>query len=151
IREWADQLPPVRANADRLKQVFINLALNAADAMPAGGVLRVGTMLDMIEKIGEKPRPAVRIDLSDTGKGMSQEVRSHIFEPFYSTKQSGSGLGLPISYGIIKAHGGYIVVESQEGEGSTFSVFIPIEQVEQDGLRENEGPEKIFDRGNGTE
>jgi two-component system NtrC family sensor kinase len=126
IREWASHLPPVRANADRLKQVFLNLTLNAADAMPAGGILNVTTSLDW-NKLDEKPQPAVRIDLKDTGVGIPQHVRSHIFEPFFSTKQNGSGLGLPISYGIIKAHKGIILVESKEGKGSTFSVFLPVD------------------------
>jgi len=119
-REWAGELPAVQANPDHLKQVFLNLTLNAIDAMPAGGTLRVRTTLD------QKQDPdAVRIEFSDTGEGMAPEALSRLFEPFFTTKEHGSGLGLSISYGIIEAHNGQIVVASEEGEGTTFTILLP--------------------------
>ncbi len=122
-REWADELPEVRANADHLKQVFLNLVLNAADAMPSGGTLQLRTSF---VETGER-EPAVRIDFVDEGVGLSPERQARLFEPFFTTKEKGSGLGLYISYGIVEAHDGDILVESKEGEGSTFSVVLPVE------------------------
>jgi signal transduction histidine kinase len=72
--------------------------------------------------------PVVRVDMRDTGVGMSPEVASRIFEPFYTTKEQGSGLGLAISYGIIEAHGGQILVTSRPGEGTTFTILLPVKQ-----------------------
>jgi len=122
----AGVLPMIQANADQLKQVFLNLVLNAIDAMPAGGTLRISTALEN-EKPGfsEKIR-FLRIQFSDTGEGMPSEVLSHLFEPFFTTKEHGSGLGLSISYRIIQSHGGEITVTSQVGVGTTFTILLPV-------------------------
>jgi len=129
-RVWADFLPEIQANPDHLKQVFLNLVLNAIDAMPAGGTLRISTGLDQIQDgDGQQPRPAVRVEFSDTGEGMSPEVLSRLFEPFFTTKERGSGLGLSISYGIVEAHNGKITVESHVGLGTTFTILLPVEQL----------------------
>jgi two-component system NtrC family sensor kinase len=124
-REWAGELPVIQANPDHLKQVFLNLVINAIDAMPEGGTLRISTAL---EKPGfsEKTR-FLRIEFSDTGEGMPAEVLSHLFEPFFTTKEHGSGLGLSISYGIIQSHGGEITVTSEVGMGTTFTILLPVE------------------------
>ncbi|MCX7682522.1 MAG: GAF domain-containing protein [Anaerolineae bacterium] len=122
-RKWAEFLPEIQANPDHLKQVFLNLVLNAIDAMPQGGVLRITTATDRIQSF-----PAVRVEFSDTGAGMPPEVLAHLFEPFFTTKEQGTGLGLSISYDIIQAHNGRITVHSQPGEGTTYTILLPLEQ-----------------------
>jgi signal transduction histidine kinase len=131
--EWdlAADLPQVTCDADQLKQVFINLALNAVQAMPSGGTL---TILTRRPRAGEwrfqdeVPRAIgdqVEIRVIDTGEGISEDVRSHIFVPFYTTKKKGTGLGLAICQRIIKNHGGSIEVESRAGEGTAFIIRLP--------------------------
>jgi PAS domain S-box-containing protein len=120
-------LPLIQANPDHLKQVFLNLILNAADAMPAGGLLRVRASLSQDRLgTGEQPQPAVRIEIGDTGHGMPPEIQARLFEPFFTTKEQGAGLGLSISYSIIEAHQGQISVTSEEGVGTTFSILLPV-------------------------
>ena len=118
--ELPGRLPAVRGSYDKLKQVFLNLILNARDAMPAGGSIRIGA---------QSTPGRVRIDVSDTGTGIRPEHRNRIFEAFFTTKQevSGVGLGLAVSYGIVQQHNGTITVESTLGEGSTFTVELPTE------------------------
>jgi two-component system NtrC family sensor kinase len=126
VREWTGELPMIPANPDHLKQVFLNLVLNAKDAMPQGGTLQVRTALDrMPTGDGQSPLPAVRMEFRDTGVGMSPETQARLFEPFFTTKDQGMGLGLSISYGLIEAHHGQISVKSQEGEGTTFTILLP--------------------------
>jgi two-component system NtrC family sensor kinase len=125
-RAWAAGLPSLQANPDHLKQVFLNLVLNAVDAMPHGGRLHISTALDAMPT-GRPPRPAVRLEFGDTGEGMSAETLSHLFEPFFTTKEGGSGLGLSVSHGVIQAHAGQITVTSQVGQGTTFTILLPLE------------------------
>ncbi|HEX7175931.1 MAG TPA: GAF domain-containing protein [Pyrinomonadaceae bacterium] len=104
-------------NASELREVFVNLIVNALDAMSTGGRLTVGCRPE-----GEW----VRVLFTDTGAGMTEEVRARVFEPFYTTKGAhGTGLGLFVSYGIIERHRGQIAVESDEGRGSTFAIMLP--------------------------
>ncbi|MBN1179879.1 MAG: GAF domain-containing protein, partial [Anaerolineae bacterium] len=127
-RDWAAALPMVQANADHLKQVFLNLVINAIDAMPAGGTIRISTALEQLDRPdAPSPAPVVRVAFADSGFGMSPETLAHVFEPFFTTKEHGSGLGLSISYGIIQSHNGKISVESQEGKGTTFTIILPVE------------------------
>ena len=114
-------LPPVQAQGERLQQVFINLILNALDAMPEGGKLR-------IELVRSGREAAVSV--TDTGAGIKPEHLPRVFDPFFTTKGvgKGTGLGLSISYAIIKEHEGRIQVRSDSGKGSTFTVFIPFDQ-----------------------
>jgi two-component system, NtrC family, sensor kinase len=116
-KDLASELPPALAVADELVQVFLNLVLNAADAMPEGGMLRVTS------RLGDDGRLAVA--LFDTGCGIPPEYLGRIFEPFFSTKEGGTGMGLNISSDIIKQHGGEITVKSQVGQGTTFTVRLP--------------------------
>ncbi len=128
-RDWAEALPEIAANPDHLKQVFLNLVLNAIDAMPEGGTLHIHTAPDRMDRENHPQSvPAVRVEFSDTGDGMPPHVLAHLFEPFYTTKERGTGLGLSISYGIIKAHNGQIAVESHIGLGTTFTILLPTEQ-----------------------
>jgi PAS domain S-box-containing protein len=111
-------LPPVTLAPDRVEQVFLNMILNAIDAMVDGGQLRLGVTRT-------KDRDGVCISFSDSGAGIAPEVMPHLFDPFFTTKPDGLGLGLFISKNIVKEHGGDIEVESQAGEGTTFRVCFP--------------------------
>jgi PAS domain S-box-containing protein len=117
-RQLSAELPPVEAVADQLKQVFLNIVLNALHAMPEGGKLIVVT--DWDAGMGE-----VRVAFTDTGVGIPDEEMPRLFEPFFTSRADGTGLGLAISYGIVERHGGRIEVESQVGMGSTFTVILP--------------------------
>jgi signal transduction histidine kinase len=121
------RLPAVIASADQIKQVLLNLMLNAQQAMPEGGTIHVSTRVSH----GADPEflmsDSVRIQIRDTGKGIPEEYLPHIFEPFFSTKdEKGTGLGLWVSQGIVQAHGGSIKLRSRQGRGTTFSVALPI-------------------------
>jgi two-component system NtrC family sensor kinase len=117
------ELPPplvtVEADPKQLQQVFINLFLNAIEAMPGGGSLEVGTEV-------QPDKQYILVTVADTGPGIPAEVLPHIFDPFFSTKELGTGLGLAVSYGIIKKHGGGIEVQSAPGKGTTFTVTLPV-------------------------
>jgi signal transduction histidine kinase len=134
----ADWLPRVQADAEQLKQVFLNLALNAFQAMPAGGRLHVSTRLARDElafwREGSRRADVVEIRFRDTGPGVPEAERESIFVPFYTTKEKGTGLGLAICQRIVKAHQGSIVVRSPAGDGAEFLVSLP-------GLREERPPE----------
>jgi len=121
VRAFAPDLPPVQLDISQFKQVISNLAVNAADAMPKGGRLTLTTSLD---------RAAGRVDVrvADTGVGIPAENLSRLFEPFFTTKDrgKGTGLGLAVSYGIIKRHNGTIDVRSKPGEGTEFTIRLPL-------------------------
>jgi two-component system NtrC family sensor kinase len=117
--ELASNLPDVQVVPDQIKQVFLNLILNAVDAMPKGGCLTLTTSYMPDDKL-------VMAALADNGRGIPEKIISRIYEPFFSTKEAGTGLGLSISYSIVEAHGGHIEVESQVGVGSKFAVYLPI-------------------------
>jgi len=111
-----DSLPPVFAVSGQIQQVFINLILNAFDAMPDGGVLQIHTHV---------ARRGVEILFQDNGPGIPQNRLAHIFEPFYSTKSGGTGLGLTVSYNIITAHGGSLELVANNKPGACFRVYLP--------------------------
>jgi len=117
-RHLSPDLPKLQTVADQLTQVFLNLIVNAVEAMPDGGDLAITTQHE-----GDQ----VYIRIRDTGVGMNPEEAKRIFEPFYTTKRSGTGLGLAVSYGIIQRHGGDITVESAPGRGATFIVSLPVQ------------------------
>ncbi|HXG61703.1 MAG TPA: ATP-binding protein [Planctomycetota bacterium] len=129
----APDLGPVRVDANQMVQVIMNLSLNARDAMPDGGTLRIATAnVDLDERDAARPAdapsgPYVMLSVSDTGTGMSPEVLAQAFEPFFTTKASGqgTGLGLATVYGIVKQSGGYISVSSEVGRGTVFRIFLP--------------------------
>lgn len=118
-KDYDDNLPHILAVGDLLKQVVLNLLTNAADACEAGDSVTIRT-----ERRGQE----VAIQVKDTGKGIRKKDLPHIFEPFFSTKPQvkGVGLGLSVSYGIIKNHNGTITVRSEEGKGSVFTVILPL-------------------------
>jgi len=117
-------LPPIHGDKQHLSQVFLNLILNALDAMPGGGNLEIG-----VEKDSEPGYIAVKV--KDTGDGIPDHIVTSIFDPFFTTKHrgKGTGLGLSVSLGIVKKHGGDIRVESKVGTGTTFTVLLPITAV----------------------
>jgi two-component system cell cycle sensor histidine kinase/response regulator CckA len=134
VRLAAD-LPAVRAEPGLLHQVIMNLAVNARDAMPRGGTLTLGTafVLDVGEHgssvpIGSAPRKYVRLTVSDTGVGMSDEVKARVFEPFFTTKElnKGTGLGLATVYGVVQSLGGKIRLDSAVGRGTTFQIDLRV-------------------------
>lgn len=126
--KWDKSIPLIEANQTHLRQVFLNLVLNAIDAMPQGGTLYISTSLTEMPDYHQADGAAVCIHLKDSGIGMSPETVSRLFEPFFTTKEQGSGLGLSISYGIIEAHHGEIVVESEEGMGTEITLLLPVKQ-----------------------
>jgi len=114
---FSSKLPAIMAVKSQLEQVFINLILNAYDAMPQGGELHIS---------GRLARDMVEIIFEDTGPGVPPEERTRIFEPFVSTKENGTGLGLSVSYGIIAAHGGSLDLISGRGKGACFRILLPV-------------------------
>lgn len=127
--ELSTELPEVSGDMQRLTQVFLNLGLNAVQAMEPGGTLSISTSIVTRKEPGlggTLSRDVVQARFADSGKGMSPEELQNIFIPFFTTKQDGTGLGLPICQRIIKSLGGAIEVSSQQGEGTIFHVYLPI-------------------------
>jgi signal transduction histidine kinase len=122
--DLAPNLPPVYGDRRQLEQVFLNIVLNALDAMPKGGTLSISCN-------NTRDRELVSVEFSDTGVGIPEQRISDVFNPFFTTKPDakGTGLGLSVSLGIIRQHGGDIKVKSEVGEGTTFSVLLPIAKV----------------------
>jgi len=118
--ELPETLPSCRFDKQQLKQVLVNLVKNAAEAMPRGGEINLSVQMQ---------RPYLEIRVQDTGEGISPEVVENIFTPYFTTKTKGSGLGLAISHNIITAHKGEITVSSAVGQGSTFLIRLPLEEV----------------------
>lgn len=113
---FATDLPPLLVDADLFKQALLNLILNAEHAMPEGGELILTTRLDGDEAV---------LEVTDTGVGMTEDLQARIFDPFFSTRPGGSGLGLPTARKIVEAHGGTIEVQSVPGKGSRFAIRLP--------------------------
>lgn len=124
-------IPDFPLDPQQLEQVFINILVNAVDAMPKGGRLMVTTVLQSPDpSIGAGPSVRTRID--DSGTGIEPERIDEIFEPFFSSKESGTGLGLPISRGIVEAHGGHLTVSSRKGAGTTVQIVLPFPDADTD-------------------
>ena len=138
-RDLADDLSAIEADLGQIEQVLLNLLVNAVDAMPTGGNLFLKTMnvthKHMKDKLYKPKRgDYVMLKVNDSGMGMDKETMERIFDPFFTTKEMGrgTGLGLASVYGIIKGHGGYIDVESQKGQGTTFNIFLPASEKKVD-------------------
>ena len=126
-----EDVPSILGNSSELREVFTNIIFNAVDAMPEGGQLTISTQ--------PQNDSWVEVRISDTGIGMTEEVKKRIFDPFFTTKGvTNSGLGMSVSYGIIKRHGGEILIESEPGKGTTFILHLPV------GFGEKEIEEKVL-------
>lgn len=119
MKSFEDALPNIQADPVQLKQVFMNMLVNASQAMALGGDLEVATRL--------RPDYGVEVVVRDSGCGISEERVKYIFDPFFTTKKDGTGLGLSVSYGIVQNHGGNIDVASEIGVGTTFRIFLPFD------------------------
>jgi signal transduction histidine kinase len=114
---FSSNLPTIIADATQLKQVFLNIILNAAQAMEGRGNLTVTTVQE---------KKQIKVKIQDTGPGIPPEIMDKLFSPFFTTKEKGTGLGLAISYGIIERHAGKIDIETKLGKGSTFIISLPV-------------------------
>ena len=121
VKEFGTDIPIVKIDAERIKEAIINIIINAMDAMNDRGVITIKTSVDHKKKI-------FSISIGDTGGGIPEEILGHIFEPFFTTKPvgKGTGLGLSVTYGIVKQHNGDIVVNTKIGEGTTFTIVLPL-------------------------
>jgi len=127
------EVPNVKIDANQINQALLNLCINARDAMPDGGILLLRSRTISRAELGgrfhePKAERYAWISVTDTGLGMTEEIKSRLFEPFFTTKQpgKGTGLGLSVVYGIVSNHNGFIDVTSDPGRGSTFDVYLPI-------------------------
>jgi PAS domain S-box-containing protein len=147
------ELGKVKIDPGQIEQVIVNLAVNARHAMPSGGRLTLHTA--PLEVTAERPArhdvpPGhyVLLTVADSGTGMDAATQARVFEPFFSTKGEGTGLGLSTAYGIVRQSGGYIFVNSAPGQGACFSIYLPV-TLETEGLRT--GPvATVSDRGSET-
>jgi len=122
-KSFVQDMPIIVADETKLKQVFLNIILNAAQAMEGNGKLTISTIID---------KKHIKVKIQDTGPGIPPENMGKLFSPFFTTKEKGTGLGLAISYGIVERHGGKIDVDSELGKGSTFIISLPISIDEED-------------------
>lgn len=139
-------LPMVRIDPVQISQVIQNLVLNAAQAMPEGGIVRI--YVDAVDVNENYPLPLgpgryIKISIVDNGKGIPEEHLGKIFDPFFTTKEKGSGLGLSVCYRIVKNHNGHIEVESEEGKGTAVHVYLPLEEVNPTEIRKEGNSQRI--------
>jgi signal transduction histidine kinase len=123
-RACAEGLPPILADADKLRQVFLNVLRNAYEALGRGGKITIGC-----DAVFERGRVMVRVRIADNGPGIAEKDRPNIFEPFYTTKPSGFGLGLANARKIVEQHDGTISVGRKRGRGAAFVILIPAEEA----------------------
>ena len=142
-KEYSESLPEISGDPELLQQVFLNIILNGVQAMPDGGVLSIKTSSVRVPEYvlhrvgppeegehlmaeGDTMADAVVVKITDTGKGITPDNLAKIFNPFFTTRQQGTGLGLSITQKIIEQHGGGITVESRQGEGTSFTIHLPV-------------------------
>lgn len=121
VKQFDPQMPQIMADPMEMQQVFLNLLINAVQAMPTGGTLTVRTCA---------AAEHIEVEIIDTGKGISEEIRDRIFQPFFTTKSKGTGLGLAISKQFIEMHGGTISAEKNPAGGTIFRIILPCTQGE---------------------
>ena len=137
--ELDPDVPPIKADPNQLHQALLNLCVNARDAMPEGGELKLATAVTTREKLQARFPEATEdryacIGVSDKGQGMDDQTRNRIFEPFFTTKKAeqGSGLGLAVVYGVVNAHSGFIDVVTEKGTGTSFSIYLPVRSFDEE-------------------
>ena len=151
VFDLGDRLLPVHADVGQIEQVLLNLYINARDAMPDGGTLRVCTrnVARDARDVGEghSGQDHVCLEVQDSGHGIRDDIRDHLFEPFFTTKKvgEGTGLGLSVVYGIVQQHGGWIDVESKVGEGAVFKVYLPAHDRRDSDGGETTGEDTTYD------
>jgi signal transduction histidine kinase len=118
--ELSPDISQIQADEDQVRQILMNVIINAIQAIPKKGEIKIKT-----EKIPLKGEPAIKLIIEDSGIGITEKDFNQIFDPFFSTKEKGSGLGLSIVYKLVEAHQGEIKVESKEGEGTKFIILLP--------------------------
>jgi two-component system sensor histidine kinase HydH len=132
-KKYAQKIPLLNLDRDKIKQMLLNLFINAMQAMPEGGTLTIETQYKTSED-------EVQLAVSDTGSGMSDEILSQIFQPFFTTKDKGLGLGLSIVHKIMKEHGGYVLISSEIGKGTKIELKFPVKFMKDPvGLSDTEG------------
>jgi PAS domain S-box-containing protein len=133
-KKYDEQLPLVLADFEKIQQVMVNMVLNATQAMPDGGDLIISTSVANGIEIGESLKNTVKIDIKDTGVGITKENLDKLFTPFFTTKAKGKGvgLGLPVAHGIIEQHNGKIEVDSEPNVGTTFSIYLEVMDEQED-------------------
>jgi nitrogen-specific signal transduction histidine kinase/ActR/RegA family two-component response regulator len=153
VTDLSPRLPAIVADGSQIHQVLLNLCVNARDAMPAGGRLRIETSVVEGNLVRQKFPIAlgnryVAIEVRDSGTGMDEATKTRMFEPFFTTKESGkgTGLGLAVVFGIVQTHSGFIDVVSEVGKGSAFSVYLPVEVAPNTALKK---PKVSFDESMG--
>ncbi|MBI4654627.1 MAG: HAMP domain-containing protein [Nitrospirae bacterium] len=122
LKDFDNNLPMIMADQMQLQQIFLNLLLNAVEAMPNGGTLSIKTFHDLAKN-------SIQVDITDTGKGIRKEIMDKIFQPFFTTKPKGTGMGLAVTKRIVEEHGGNISVRSTQNEGTTFRIAFPVEKA----------------------
>jgi signal transduction histidine kinase len=124
-RDFAAELPKIWIDREQMKQVFMNLIFNAIQAMKEGGSIYISSR-QITKNEGRESARFVQVEVRDTGVGIPEDNLDHIFDPFFTSKDEGSGLGLSISHQIVQEHGGYVTVESKIGKGTSFFVNMPV-------------------------
>ena len=125
VLELAERLPPIEADPGRIKQVLLNIVVNGIQSIAGNGEIRIRTAIDRPGRVG--------LSVADHGAGIPAEIRERIFDPFFSTKATGTGLGMAIARRIVEGHNGTIEIDSEEGRGTTVTVFFPAQEAEGEG------------------
>jgi two-component system cell cycle sensor histidine kinase/response regulator CckA len=155
-QRYPPNLPEILADPAQIERIFINLLTNARDAMPDGGTITITIETVLAGPFPDQPKEVakeyLKIEVTDTGVGMEESVRQHIFEPFFTTKPSGkgTGLGLPVVYGLMQNHKGFVDVNSEPGVGTTFTLFFPVPSPGERGVVEESEALPISSSGSET-
>jgi len=121
VKNYQPGLPSIVCDVQQIKQVFINIILNAFQAMGGGGAITLG-----VESALYQNQPCIAVSVADTGGGIAPALLDNIFNPFFTTKERGAGLGLAICNKIVMHHKGHIEVRNRAGEGAIFVVYLPV-------------------------
>jgi signal transduction histidine kinase len=118
---FSPSIPEISLNHKQMKQIFLNIILNALQSMPDGGVLKIKTAL------ARNKKDNIEVTFADSGVGINQEIQGHIFEPFFTTRKGGTGLGLSFVDKVVRDHGGEITIKSSKGKGTKITLYFPLQ------------------------